>query len=253
MKYSKTLKSLMPEGWVETVLSDIANITMGQSPSGESYNEAGEGEVFYQGSTDFGNRFPTPRVYTTAPSRFAKKGDVLMSVRAPVGTLNIAMEDCCIGRGLSALNSKSGSQLHLLYVLTDYKMRFDAMNSNGTTFGSINKDQLYALPVVAPPGDVLKRFEAIVGPIEKKIQICETQNRCLAKLRDWLLPMLMNGQAKIMDAKKEESQIVQETAASTDDLRFENWLNIMGLAARGTVDRQTLHDIFNAMDEDDKQ
>lgn len=253
MKYSKMIKSLIPEGWIETVLSDIANITMGQSPSGESFNEAGEGEVFYQGSTDFGNRFPTPRVYTTAPSRFAKKGDILMSVRAPVGTLNIAMEDCCIGRGLSALNSKSGSQLHLLYVLTDYKMRFDAMNSNGTTFGSINKDQLYALPVVAPPGDVLNRFEAIVGPIEKKIQTCETQNRCLAKLRDWLLPMLMNGQAKVVDAKKEETPVAEETATSIDGPRFVNWLNTMGLAARGTVDRQTLHDIFDAMDEDDKQ
>ena len=202
MKYSKPLKSMIPEGWIETVLSNIAYITMGQSPSGESYNEAGEGEVFYQGSTDFGNRFPTPRVYTTAPSRFAKKGDILMSVRAPVGTLNIAMEDCCIGRGLSALNSKSGSQLHLLCVLTGYKMRFDAMNSNGTTFGSINKDQLSALPVVAPPGDVLNRFETIVGPIEKKIEDCERQNRCLAKLRDWLLPMLMNGQAVICDMEE---------------------------------------------------
>ena len=207
MKYSKMIKSLIPEGWIETVLSDIANITMGQSPSGESFNEAGEGEVFYQGSTDFGNRFPTPRVYTTAPSRFAKKGDILMSVRAPVGTLNIAMEDCCIGRGLSALNSKSGSQLHLLYVLTDYKMRFDAMNSNGTTFGSINKDQLSALPVVAPPGDVLNRFETIVGPIEKKIEDCERQNRCLAKLRDWLLPMLMNGQVTISDTDNERTSI----------------------------------------------
>lgn len=206
MNYSKTLKSWIPEGWIETVLSEMANITMGQSPSGKSYNEAGEGEVFYQGSTDFGNRFPTPRVYTTAPSRLAKKGDILMSVRAPVGTLNIAMEDCCIGRGLSALNSKSGSQLHLLYVLTDYKMRFDAMNSNGTTFGSINKDQLSALPVVAPPGDVLKRFETIVGPIEKKIEDCERQNRCLAKLRDWLLPMLMNGQA-ISDTDNERTSI----------------------------------------------
>ena len=75
-------------------LSDIANIAMGQSPAGETYNENGNGMIFYQGCTDFGTRFPVPRVYTTAPTRFAKSGDILMSVRAPVGTLNVAIEDC---------------------------------------------------------------------------------------------------------------------------------------------------------------
>lgn len=89
-------------------LSDIAVITMGQSPSGSSYNEDGVGEVFYQGRAEFGFRFPKRRLFTTEPKRMAEAGDVLLSVRAPVGDLNIAYERCCIGRGLGAIHSKTG-------------------------------------------------------------------------------------------------------------------------------------------------
>lgn len=121
MVWNEQLKREIPKGWTVGKLCDIANITMGQSPAGESYNEMGEGTIFYQGRTDFGLRFPTPRMYTTAPTRFAKKGDILLSVRAPVGDLNIAMENCCIGRGLAALNSKIGSQMHLFYTLSEFK------------------------------------------------------------------------------------------------------------------------------------
>ena len=116
MVWNEKLKRNIPIGWNNGTLIDIANITMGQSPDGTSYNEIGEGVLFYQGSTDFGMRFPSVRQYTTAPSRFAKKGDILMSVRAPVGAVNIANNDCCIGRGLSALNSKIGSTTHLYYI-----------------------------------------------------------------------------------------------------------------------------------------
>ena len=106
MVWNEKLKREIPQGWSNGVLSDVANITMGQSPDGSSYNEYGEGIIFYQGSTDFGLRFPDIRQYTTSPNRYANKGDILMSVRAPVGALNIANNDCCIGRGLSALSSK---------------------------------------------------------------------------------------------------------------------------------------------------
>lgn len=143
MIWNEQLKREIPRGWSVGKLCDIANITMGQSPAGESYNEMGEGTIFYQGRTDFGLRFPTPRMYTTAPTRFAKKGDILLSVRAPVGDLNLAMEPCCIGRGLAALNSKIGSQMHLFYTLSGFKQTFDVMDGNGTTFGSITKDILF--------------------------------------------------------------------------------------------------------------
>ena len=197
MVWNDQLKREIPKGWSAGQLSDIANITMGQSPSGDTYNENGSGTIFYQGCTDFGTRFPVPRVYTSAPTRFAKAGDILMSVRAPVGTLNIAMEDCCIGRGLAALNSKFGSQLHLLYTLSGFKQLFDVMDGNGTTFGSITKDTLFEMKVVIPRRDQIKSFEEMVQPIEQKIRVAEQENRELTKLRDWLLPVLMNGQATV--------------------------------------------------------
>ena len=197
MVWNDQLKRKIPKGWSAGQLSDIANITMGQSPSGDTYNENGSGTIFYQGCTDFGTRFPVPRVYTSAPTRFAKAGDILMSVRAPVGTLNIAMEDCCIGRGLAALNSKFRSQLHLLYTLSGFKQLFDVMDGNGTTFGSITKDTLFEMKVVIPRRDQIKSFEEMVQPIEQKIRVAEQENRELTKLRDWLLPMLMNGQATV--------------------------------------------------------
>ena len=197
MVWNDQLKRKIPKGWSAGQLSDIANITMGQSPSGDTYNENGSGTIFYQGCTDFGTRFPVPRVYTSAPTRFAKAGDILLSVRAPVGTLNIAMEDCCIGRGLAALNSKFGSQLHLLYTLSGFKQLFDVMDGNGTTFGSITKDTLFEMKVVIPRRDQIKSFEEMVQPIEQKIRVAEQENRELTKLRDWLLPVLMNGQATV--------------------------------------------------------
>lgn len=197
MVWNERLKREIPKGWSVGKLADIANITMGQSPAGESYNETGEGIIFYQGRTDFGLRFPTPRMYTTEPTRFAEKGDILLSVRAPVGDLNLAMEPCCIGRGLAALNSKIGSQMHLFYTLSGFKQLFDVMDGNGTTFGSITKDILFDMNVVIPSNPQLNDFEKHVNPIETKIQVCEQENRELTKLRDWLLPMLMNGQARV--------------------------------------------------------
>lgn len=199
MVWNDQLKREIPRGWNVGQLSDIANIAMGQSPAGETYNENGNGMIFYQGCTDFGTRFPVPRVYTTAPTRFAKSGDILMSVRAPVGTLNVAIEDCSIGRGLAALNSKIGSQLYLWYTLAGFKQLFNVLDGNGTTFGSITKDTLYETKVVIPNPVLVKSFEEIVQPIEQKIRIIEEENRELTKLRDWLLPMLMNGQAVVSD------------------------------------------------------
>ena len=194
MTYNPTLKREIPVGWDDGVLSNIANITMGQSPDGASYNEDGEGMIFYQGSTDFGMRFPTVRQYTTAPTRFAKKGDILMSVRAPVGAVNIANTDCCIGRGLSALNSKLGSLSHLYFLIDVFKKTFENKNTVGTTFGSITKDELYTLPVVIPDKSVIEQFEKMAKPIfDRQMKLGEESNR-LTKLRDKLLPLLMNGQ-----------------------------------------------------------
>ncbi|MFN3772735.1 restriction endonuclease subunit S [Cloacibacterium normanense] len=197
MLYNETLKREIPEGWEVKKLYEIANITMGQSPNGESYNEENNGMIFFQGSTDFGWRFPTNRMYTTSPTRFAQEDDVLLSVRAPIGTMNIAMEDCCIGRGLAAINSKDGFSSYLTYQMNNFKKKFDYLNSVGTTFGSLTKDELYNLELPYPSESILKNFEAKIQIYDKKIKNNSKQNQELSALRDWLLPMLMNGQVKV--------------------------------------------------------
>ncbi|MEL7306357.1 MAG: restriction endonuclease subunit S [Pseudomonadota bacterium] len=197
MVYNPTLKREIPEGWSDKTLSQIANITMGQSPEGSSYNDEEVGTIFYQGSTDFGWLFPTTRQYTTAPSRMAKKGDILLSVRAPVGDMNIANTDCCIGRGLSALNSKTASDGFLFYVMKYFKQIFDRRNSEGTTFGSITKNDLHSLTLAYPTSDLLKKYDEIVTNYNKMIFERSLENRELIALRDWLLPMLMNGQVTV--------------------------------------------------------
>ena len=197
MVWNDKLKREIPEGWDDGILIDIANITMGQSPDGSSYNEVGEGMLFYQGSTDFGMRFPSVRQYTTAPSRFAKKGDILMSVRAPVGSINIANNDCCIGRGLSAINSKLGSISHLYYILNDLRIAFDQRNAAGTTFGSITKEDLYSLPIIIPSDEVIRAFDKICSPMFDRQMILGEEIDILTKQRDELLPLLMNGQVSV--------------------------------------------------------
>lgn len=197
MVYNPELKREIPEGWGVEKLENIANITMGQSPKGSSYNEAGEGIMFFQGSTDFGWRFPVARQYTTEPSRIAEEDDILLSVRAPVGTLNIADTRCCIGRGLAAINSKVGANSYILNVMQDFKKLFDMINSVGTTFGSITKDDLYSLQLVYPPTELLMKFDKSVKSFDKEIKNRSRQNQELTQLRDWLLPILMNGQVKV--------------------------------------------------------
>jgi type I restriction enzyme S subunit len=169
---------------------------------GESYNENAEGMIFFQGSTDFGWRFPKNRVYTTSPTRFSSQGDILLSVRAPIGTMNLALRDCCIGRGLAALNSKEGYNSFLIYQMTNFKKKFDYLNSVGTTFGSLTKDDLYNLELSYPESSLLRNFENTVSAFDRKIEINALENQELSSLRDWLLPMLMNGQVTVENAEE---------------------------------------------------
>ena len=188
---------MIPKGWRVGVLSDVAAITMGQSPDGSSYNETGEGTVFYQGRAEFGWRFPVTRLYTTEPKRMAKKGDVLMSVRAPVGDINIANEDCCIGRGLAAINSSFSS--FLLYAVQSLKPQLDRFNGEGTVFGSINKDSLNWMNILIPPQKIIQDFETTISAIDAEIYINEKQSRALAAIRDALLPRLLSGEIEVKE------------------------------------------------------
>ena len=201
MVWNEELKREIPDGWEVKPLSAVFDITMGSSPSGASLNENGDGIEFYQGSTDFGNIYPTKRVYTTAPVRFSKAQDVLLSVRAPVGTMNIAMNDCCIGRGLAAIHHFS--TMFAWNTMLTFSTYFDIFNNNGTTFGALTSDDLKGQLTAVPPENLINKYHGTTIAIEKQIRNLSKENQELASLRDFLLPMLMNGQVTV---KKGETQ-----------------------------------------------
>ena len=183
--------------WIEGSLRDIADITMGQSPSGSSYNEDGIGTIFFQGRAEFSFRFPTIRLYTTEPKRMAYANDILMSVRAPVGDLNIAHTDCCIGRGLAAIHSKTNHQSFVLYTMFSLRKQLDVFNGEGTVFGSINRNSLNDMPILIPSDETIEEFEKIVAPMDAAIRNNYDEICRLQAVRDSLLPRLMSGELDV--------------------------------------------------------
>lgn len=187
----------IPSGWQVGGLGDICEIVMGQSPPGETYNEIGEGIPFFQGIRDFGFRFPTKRVYCTAPTRFAEEGDVLLSVRAPVGSLNIADERCAIGRGVGALRLKGKQNSFLYYLLLATRSAWDKYDAKGTVFGSATKQDVYDFKIVIPPKELRDKFATFMEALDKKILLNERESCSLTAIRDLLLPKLMSGKIRV--------------------------------------------------------
>ena len=190
---------MIPERWRVGTLQDIADIIMGMSPSGESYNKDNKGDIFYQGRAEFGFRFPIRNMYTTEAKKFAEENSALLSVRAPVGDINVAEERCCIGRGLASIKAKNQKDSFVLYLLKSMKPVFDTFNGEGTVFGSINKKTLESLKILIPDIIVLEKFEGVVRNLDMKIKTLEKQNQVLASIRDTLLPRLMSGELEVKD------------------------------------------------------
>lgn len=151
-------------------LEDICSINMGQSPKSSSYNENGEGMPFFQGNADFGELHPKVRIWCNAPTKIAECGDILISVRAPIGALNIADKRCCIGRGLAALtvNETLCSPKYLWYGL---ECKVDELNSKGTgsTFKAINKKTLAETEIPLPPLEEQRRIAALLNKVSDLI------------------------------------------------------------------------------------
>ena len=187
----------IPKGWEVGTLGDICEITMGQSPPGKTYNEIGKGTPFYQGNRDFGFRFPTRRVYCTAPTRFAEEGNVLLSVRAPVGNLNVAEERCAIGRGVAALRLNGKQHGYLYYLLRATQSGWNEFEAEGTVFGSANKSDVQGFKVVIPPNKSKEQFASLIKSLDDQIINNEKQSRALISIRDTLLPKLMSGELRV--------------------------------------------------------
>ena len=170
---------------LETVpLGEACMVVMGQSPPGTSYNTSGDGLPFFQGKTDFGEIHPKVRIFCSQPSRIAEAGDILMSVRAPVGPTNLAKEKCCIGRGLAAL--RTGIRLDtsfLLYFLRHHEPRL-ASQGQGSTFDAINRDDLEDIEIPLPD---LSEQRRITARLEQADRLRRTRRYAL-ELTDTFLP-----------------------------------------------------------------
>ena len=135
----------LPEGWEWKRLGDneVCELIMGQSPKSDTYNSDGNGMPFFQGKTEFGEMYPTVSKYCTSPKKIAQVGDILLSVRAPVGPTNIANIECCIGRGLGAIRPNTENTLtnYLLYFFRNFELEI-SKKGKGSTFSAITKKEL---------------------------------------------------------------------------------------------------------------
>ena len=153
-------------------ICEICTLIMGQSPDSKSYNKDKNGIPFYQGNADFGEEHPTPTVWCTAPKKIARKGDILISVRAPIGDMNIANEDCCIGRGLAAirLNKSDIVDINYLYHYLSATVEFLQEQGTGSTFKAINKTTLEGIEIPCPSIEKQKNIAKLIIEIKTSIQ-----------------------------------------------------------------------------------
>jgi type I restriction enzyme S subunit len=191
----------VPEGWEVKPLGEVVQLTMGQSPKSEFYNQKGKGLPFHQGVSDHSFRFPTRRVYCTVEGRIAEEGDILLSVRAPVGRINVADVRMVLGRGLAGMRHLSGRQSLLLYQMQHLFAEDDAVG-DGTIYKSVNKKYLQAMPLLAASTDAEEAFERIARPMDKLISSVVLESRKLAELRDYLLPKLLSGAVRVKEAER---------------------------------------------------
>lgn len=189
----------LPRGWEAKRLDEVAKVTMGQSPPGSSYNTSGSGVPFFQGKAEFGLKHPTIRKWTTAGTKFADAGDILMSVRAPVGPTNIADVDCSIGRGLAAIKSdpKQVLQTYLVWYLKYIQSAIES-RGKGSTFDAISGNELRETLLSVPPIEVQKRIvETLEEHLYRLDRTAETLNEvenAAKTLRRSLLNAAFTGQ-----------------------------------------------------------
>ena len=155
--------------WPNIALGEVCNVVAGQSPDGQNYNDMGEGTPFYQGKKEFGLKFlGAPKVWTRQVTKTANAGDIVMSVRAPVGPVNLVNENCCIGRGLAALQVRSNLNRDFLYYFLEMSQE-DLLSNEGTVFPSINKKQIESISLPFPQLDEQRRIVVKLDDLKEQI------------------------------------------------------------------------------------
>lgn len=187
----------LPNNWAHCMLEDFLLIKMGQSPSSDSYNNEGKGIPFYQGCADFGEIYPITRKWCSNPLKIAKKNDLLLSVRAPVGTMNICIERSCIGRGLSALHGLAGIETKFIYFLLSEAKETLIKNSTGTTFLAITSEKLRHISVNLPPlaeqGRIVAKIEELFAGIDAGVENLKAVKNQIALYRQSVLKSAFDG------------------------------------------------------------
>jgi type I restriction enzyme S subunit len=187
------------------MLSDVAELVMGQSPPSTCYNGSGDGLPFFQGKTDFGATYPTPRIYCSEPKKLAEEGDILMSVRAPVGATNLCQTQCCIGRGIAAIRAHGIDRDFLYFYLKKIEDYIDSLGS-GAIFKAINKSQLAELPINDAGFPLLeqKKIAHILSSVQRAIEVQERIIQTTTELKKALMRKLFTEGLRGEPQKKTE-------------------------------------------------
>lgn len=164
------MSSEAPEGWSVNSLGELADLIMGQSPPSSVVTEGGEGLPFIQGNAEFGARHPTPRLVASTTPKVVQKGDILISVRAPVGEVNIAESPLCIGRGVGGIRAKHCDPDFLFYAVGGLSQTF-ARLSQGSTFDAINGKELRSIEILVPPKDEQRQIAEVLRSIDEQTDL----------------------------------------------------------------------------------
>ena len=188
----------IPKEWevVRLKESEEIELIMGQSPPGKSYNKEGKGLPFIQGKAEFGNMYPSPILWTTQPTKIAEEGDVLISVRAPVGDVNICPYRLCIGRGLAAVRIKKGSNIFYFYWFQKEKQHIENIGK-GSTFKAVTKDELSNLFIPFPPLPEQQKIAEILSTVDKRLELLKKKKEKLERIKKGLMNDLLTGRRRV--------------------------------------------------------
>jgi type I restriction enzyme S subunit len=256
------------EKWEVKTIDEVGDIVSGSTPSKEEDDYFTKNGIPWITPKDLslnvGNKFikrgeldVTEKGKISASLNILPKGAVLMSSRAPIGYLAIARNDVTTNQGFKSFIPKSYFTTEFVYYTIQNSLPLIEKNASGSTFKEISTSTLKTISTLIPTKNIVKQFTNLVKPIFSRQELLEEQNQNLSALRDFLLPLLMNGQVvvgekSVKEKTQDKSTIIPFKMPADDDTKYQAWKEQIGLAARGNIDEKTLRNIYEAIDEDDR-